>query len=132
MWRLVPVLKLALVLTWAQMGSCRGVGPAVAVFPGMPPFRANFVAPSVHSPPAAGKITHFIFTSLFPVIFVLLFNRKLNVSFFKDRLQGRHGRVRQLKVRGSVNVCAKRERSTWIRVMKRKTTKRNQRYRGYS
>lgn len=67
------MLKLAPVLTWAQMGSCQGAGPAVAVFPEMPSSRANSVAPFVHSPPVAGKSTHLVF--LYIIFQVIRFER---------------------------------------------------------
>lgn len=75
MWRLVPVLKLALMLTWAQMGSWQGAGPVVAVFPEMPFFRVNSAAPSVHSPPVAGKTSHFVFSHSFSFLFRLFLVR---------------------------------------------------------
>lgn len=130
MWRLVPVLRLALAQTWAQMGSCQGAGPVVAMFPGMPSFRANSVAPFVPSPLVAGKMTHltFSYTSLLSFrLFCFVVSSRVKSFFSADRLQGKQGRVKQLRVRGWVNVCAKRGRSIWILVMKRKTTKRNQR-----
>lgn len=58
------MLKSVLVPTWAQMGSCQGAGPVAAAFPEMPSFRANSVAPFVHSPPVAGKGTHLIFSDV--------------------------------------------------------------------
>lgn len=61
MWRSVPVLKLALAQMQVQMENCQDAGLVVAVFPGMPSFRANSVAPSVPSPPVAGKTTHLAF-----------------------------------------------------------------------
>ncbi len=58
MWKLVPVLRSALVQTWAKMARCQGAGPVVAVFPEMPSFRANSVAPCVLSPLVAGETKH--------------------------------------------------------------------------
>lgn len=49
------MLKLVLVQTWAQMGSCQGAGPAVAVLLGMPSCRGNSAAQLVPSLPVAGK-----------------------------------------------------------------------------
>lgn len=66
------MLKSALVLTWAQMGSYQGAGPVVAVFPGMPSFRANSVALFVHSPPVAGKDMHLVFSDIFVIFHIIL------------------------------------------------------------
>lgn len=84
MWRLVLVLKLALVLTLAQMGSCQGAGPVVVVFPGMPSFRANSVAPFVHSPPVAGKRTHLVFFDTPSDYFGMLFDHETNLYFYRS------------------------------------------------
>lgn len=75
------MLKLALVQTWAQMGSCQDAGLVVAVFPEMPSFRANSVAPFVPSPLVAGKNPHLVFfySSLLS-FFVLSFHHEPKLS----------------------------------------------------
>lgn len=127
MSRLVLVSKLAVVLTQSETGSCQDAEPVEAVSRRIPSFRANSVAPFVPSPPVAGETTNLVFSMpldcplfLYPFI--------MSKSFFSTgHLQGRQERVKQLRVRGWANVYAKRERSIWILVMKRKKTKRNQR-----
>lgn len=57
-WRSGPALRWDLAQTLAQTGSCQGVRPVVAAWPGTPSFRGNSAAPSALSPPAAGKSTH--------------------------------------------------------------------------
>lgn len=73
------MLKLALAQTQAQMGSRQDAGPVVAVFPRMPSFRANSVAPFVPSPPVAGKTTHLVFSRPLccPYFVVLLITRQI-------------------------------------------------------
>lgn len=78
MWRLVLALKLAAVQTWALMGNCQGAEPAALMFPVMPSFRENSVAPFVPSPPAAGKIPHLLVTNHCSGYCGVLFYHELN------------------------------------------------------
>lgn len=89
------MLKLALAQMQVQMESCQDAGLVVAVFPGMPSFRANSVAPSVRSPQVAGKTTHLAFILVYVLIFcpyfVLLCHHEPHLSFPKIISRGGEG-----------------------------------------